>query len=315
MLNRRQVRRKVMHQLYAFHQQGSAESNHQDQIVSFDKKLVKSFDDFYSLFLVQINVLMRIKNEAEEKLEIEKNKYSPDRNDLYRWNKIINNQILQKLSGNIILLDKIGKLSFSVDQENVQLIESLAKKFFDQKLDFKGEENLFEKDKMEVLEFFNNHIAENEEMHQAYLVSNLNWVDDMPLANTMSYKFLKSFKEKDDEYKQLPKSVSDKDTIHFGRQLFIKSVNRWSSLNGLIEKHLKNWELDRLAFMDLMIMKMAITEYYEFEDIPLRVSMNEYIELAKDYSGPKSAVFINGVLDKTQKYLVESKELPLGKIQ
>lgn len=304
MLNRRQVRKKVFQQLYAFQQ--SADGNR----AMFDKKLQQSFKDFYQLFLFQIDTILKVKDACTKQKEIEESKFNPSERKIEEFNSIENNSILTFLQNNVHLTEKLKGMHYNVDLDNVEMLKQLTNKLLVLVGDIDDLTNLPQKQQNEIIfNFFDQAMANNEDMHQTYLENNLNWVDDVPLANTMTLKFLKSIKPSQDEYTSLPQEISDKDILTYGRQLFIKTVNRADNLEPMIEKELTNWDIDRIAMVDKLIMKMAITEFYDFPEIPLRVSINEYIELCKDYSSPKSKVFVNGVLDKIQRRLVSEKQI------
>ncbi len=304
MLNRRQVRKKVFQQLYAFQQ-----STDGDRAV-FDKKLQQSFKDFYQLFLFQVDTILKVKDACVKQKEIEESKFTPSTSKIEAFDFIENHLVFSFLDNNVHLTEKLKGMHYNVDLDNVEMLKQLTNKLLEIVGDIDDLTALTPKEKNEVVyNFFDQAMANNEDMHQTYLENNLNWVDDVPLANTMTLKFLKSVKPSHDEYTSLPKEISDKDILTYGRQLFIKTVNRAENLDPMIEKELTNWDIDRIALVDKLIMKMAITEFYDFPEIPLRVSINEYIELCKDYSSPKSKVFVNGVLDKIQRRLVEEKQI------
>lgn len=304
MLNRRQVRKKVFQQLYAFQQSEDGDR------AMFDKKLQQSFKDFYQLFLFQVDTILKVKDACAKQKEIEEQKFNPSKRRLEEFDFIENNTVLTFLQDNVHLTEKLKGMHYNVDLDNVEMLKQLTTKLLDLVGGIDDLTALSQKEQNQVIfDFFDQAMANNEDMHHTYLENNLNWVDDVPLANTMTLKFLKSIKPSQDEYTALPKEISDKDILVYGRQLFIKTVNRAGGLDSMIEKELTNWDIDRIALVDKLLMKMAITEFYDFPEIPLRVSINEYIELCKDYSSPKSKVFVNGVLDKIQRRLVEEKQI------
>lgn len=304
MLNRRQVRKKVFQQLYAFQQSVDG-----DRAI-FDKKLQQSFKDFYQLFLFQVDTILKVKHACAKQKDIEEQKFNPSKSKLEELDFIETNPILTFLQNNVHLTEKLKGMHYNIDLDNVEMLKQLTNKLIEIVGNIDDLTNLPQKQQNSVIfDFFDLAMAKNEDMHQTYLENNLNWVDDVPLANTMTLKFLKSIKPSQDEYTSLPKEISDKDILMYGRQLFIKTINRADGLNTMIEKELTNWDIDRIALVDKLIMNMAITEFYDFPEIPLRVSINEYIELCKDYSSPKSKVFVNGVLDKIQRRLVEEKQI------
>ncbi len=304
MLNRRQVRIKVFHALYAFFQ---GEDNDRGR---FDKALNKSFDDLFDLFLLELDILVLVRQLAQERLETEEKKYFPSEDKIKQYRFIAKNSVMTKLEENLFLQDKLNKLPYSLADD-----QSIIAGVLDQVMEADWmEENLPESPKFKqesevAVKIFNNFIAPNEELHHIFIEQNIHWADDIPLVNTSLLKYLKNIKSSDDKYAALPVKISDEEIIPFGRSLFIKTLNNSESAEKIIVENVRNWELDRIALVDLILMKMAITEFLEFKEIPVKVTMNEYIEICKDYSTPKSKVFVNGVLDKSQKLLKEQGKL------
>jgi N utilization substance protein B len=304
MLNRRQVRIKVFHALYAFFQGES------DDRARFDNSLKKSFDDLYDLFLLELSLLTLIRQTAANRSEVETKKYFPSDLKLKQYNYLKENGVLLKLEENLFLQDKLRSLPYSLEGE-----EGLLDAIMDEIIasDLLTEEHIaetsFAKESKLILEIFNTVIAGNTELHQVIIERNIHWADDIPLVNTSVQRFLKGIRKGDDEYAQLPVKISDDEIVPFGRSLFIKTLNNSDSISELVDKQVKNWELDRIAIIDLILIKMAVTEFMEFNEIPVKVTINEYIEICKDYSTPKSKVFVNGVLDKIQKLLKEEGKL------
>jgi N utilization substance protein B len=162
-------------------------------------------------------------------------------------------------------------------------------------------ENSFDDDKAFAVAYFKEAIANSPYLLTFFEEENINWIDDIDLMCAMVIKTIKSFKE--DAKEDAPNALlnfyaEDKEEIEFMKSLFRKSISDYDSNLQLIEPLAKNWELDRIAKMDLILMSMAITEMKAFPTIPLNVSLNEYIEISKFYSTPKSNLFINGILDK-----------------
>ena len=141
-------------------------------------------------------------------------------------------------------------------------------------------------------------IASNSKVHHHLEVLHINWADDVAVANYFVLKKIKSFKQESILQEKFTPLFKNKDDEDFSTKLFLKTILNQDDYNSLIVEKVKNWEADRIALIDLILMKMAITEFLFFNQIPVKVSLNEYIDISKEYSTPKSKVFINGILDK-----------------
>jgi N utilization substance protein B len=162
-----------------------------------------------------------------------------------------------------------------------------------------AEEDNFEADKTFAVAFFKENIANSPYLLTYLEEENIHWLDDIDLMCSMVIKTIKTFKEEEGaEHKLLNYYTEDKEEMEFMKSLFRKSIKDYDENLVMIDDLAKNWELDRIAKMDLLLMSMAITEMRAFPTIPLNVSLNEYIEISKYYSTPKSNGFINGILDK-----------------
>ncbi len=304
MLNRRQVRIKVFHALYAFFQ------GEENDRARFDKALNKSFDDLFDLFLLELNFIVLVRKLAQERLETEEKKYFPSEDKVKQYRFLAENSLLTKLDENLFLEDKLSKLPYSLTEEQSIISGVLDEVMATEWMEDLNLENInFAKESEVVINIFNDFVAPNEDLHHVFLEKNIHWADDIPLVNTSMLKYLKGIKASDDKYAALPLKISDEEIIPFGRSLFIKTLNNSESTEKIVTENVRNWELDRIALVDLILIKMAITEFLEFKEIPVKVTMNEYIEICKDYSTPKSKVFVNGVLDKSQKLLKEQGKL------
>jgi N utilization substance protein B len=167
----------------------------------------------------------------------------------------------------------------------------------------------FMDDKKFVDKVFNKIILLTENLYEVLEEQSIYWNDDVDFVITMISKTLKKFNEYTDTNQQLLPMFKDEDDRQFAKDLLRKAIINHDELRELIKNHSKNWDLDRIAFMDILIMQLAITEFMQFPSIPTKVSLNEYIELSKYYSTEKSRNFINGILDKTLKDLKNSGKI------
>ena len=167
----------------------------------------------------------------------------------------------------------------------------------------------FEHDKEIVVKLFKRHLVNFELMHDYLEEQGIFWNDDIDLTASMVLRSLKAIKESDTDIEFLPLWKEGDEEEEFCRQLFRKTLSTGADTKERVALVTPNWETDRIAIMDLVLLKMAIAEAIYFESIPTKVTMNEYIELAKFYSTPKSATFINGVLDTLMPKMVEEGKI------
>ena len=174
--------------------------------------------------------------------------------------------------------------------------------------------NDFEEDKQFVEDIFTEIIAPNEKLYDYLEDNKLTWVDDIPLVNTAIQKQLKQIKDTNPDAVIVPKLYKDIDDKEFVRNLFRKTILNNSELTKEFIDKTPNWDAERIAEIDAIILKMAICEFLKFPSIPVKVTINEYLEIAKEYSTPKSSIFINGILDNLVKdYQKENKLIKTGR--
>jgi N utilization substance protein B len=159
----------------------------------------------------------------------------------------------------------------------------------------------YEEDKALVITLFKEVIAPNEKIYDYFEDDKLTWVDDIPIVNTFIFKQFKKVKENQKDSYFVPKLVKDEEDLDFADELLSKTLRNSQKWEQEIEGKTPNWDKDRIADIDAILLKMAICELLNFPSIPEKVTINEFLEIAKEYSTPKSSIFINGVLDKLVK--------------
>lgn len=159
----------------------------------------------------------------------------------------------------------------------------------------------YKDDKAFVVDIFKTIIAPNEKLYEYLEDKNLTWLDDLPVINTVIVKLLRKAKDNMLTSHFVPKLFKDIDDKIFAKDLLKKTVLNLASYSAEISEKTKNWDKDRIANIDFVLLQMAICEFQKFPSIPVKVTINEYLEISKEYSTPKSSVFINGVLDKIVK--------------
>jgi len=307
MLTRRQFRIKVLQAVYAFHQ-GEAE-----RIDVAERQLLKSIERIHELYIYQLSLLVDLMEFFKTRLEESKSKHLPSKEDLNPNTRFIDNLFMSQLASNIhfIKFRKQFKVSWKDETELVRkLYQSIRESVSYQNYMSKPECG-YKDDKDIMLHLFNDIIAESAVLQSLYEEKSIYWIDDLELANFMVNKTIKGYRAAWDSLAELPyvyKSDDDKDPDsdkEFVIRLFRKTIVNNTELEHMVDQKAHNWDVERIAIIDVLLLKMALAELMEFSNIPVKVTLNEYIELAKVYSTPRSNVFVNGILDKL---IVELKE-------
>ena len=304
MINRRHIRVKVMQSVYAMLQ------SHNDDIIKEEKFVKHSVLKMFDLYVLNIQLLVAVQKLAAKKMALSKNKILASASDLNPNIKFINNKVIHNISQSISLEGyvELNKLhNWEENDEYVKIIfEELLKSSLYEKY-LADEENSFKLDKNFVVDFFKEIIAPNEKLAEYYEDNMISWVDDIPFVNTWVVKTLS--KQKANGLFVLGSLYKDKDDEDFVSKLFRKTILKQAEYERAIAEKTPNWESDRIAGIDMILIKMAITEFLNFPSIPTKVTINEYIEISKDYSTSKSSFFINGVLDKISKEFIANKKI------
>jgi len=299
MLNRRNIRSKVMQAAFAMQQSGS------DDLSGQEKLLFQSFDNIYKLYVLQLLLLVALKKKAAEEIKIGLNKNFPTEEELNPNYKFVNNKVLNLIENNEFINEfkKNHKLNkWEIDKELVNLIWKKVKNSKLYKRYMSSKTSSFQEDKNFVLDLYKNFIAPEVKLHESYEADESHWADDIAIANTLVMKTISALKE-NQSFNTLPDLFKDIMDREYARDLFRKVILNDDELAGMLKGKTPNWEYDRISEVDKLIMKMAMTEFLFFPSIPTNVSINEYVEIAKEFSTPKSNVFINGVLHNVLKDL------------
>ncbi len=304
MINRRHIRVKVMQSVYALLTSNS------DNLVKEEKFLVTSIDKMYDLYVLMLDILPRLQMVAKEQIDISKNKFFPTEENLKPNTKFIDNKVFALIEQSISFQtykEDNGIDNWHLEEKYIRTIydnliqSALYKKYME------SSSTSFKKDISFIVNLYSDFIAPNEKLADYYEDLNISWVDDIPFINTWVVKTLQSLKEnKTLVIGNIYKDVDDK---QFVSDLFRKVVLNHTSFEKEIENKTPNWETDRIADLDMILIKMGICEFLNFPSIPTKATINEYIEIAKDYSTGKSSFFINGVLDKVCKDFEKNKRL------
>jgi len=304
MINRRHIRTKVMQSVYALQQANS------DNLDKEEKFLIHSIDKMYELYVLLLSLLVEVQDKAFNHLEIAKKKHLASIEEKKPNTKFIDNQLIklikESVSVNQFIEDK--KLeNWQLDGEFVTIIWNLIRESDQYESYMSTRETSFTEDKKFIIDIFKKIIAPNEKLADYFEDQHISWVDDIPYVNTWIVRSLGETKSsKPFILGDLYKDIDDR---KFVLELFRKMILNQEKYDEVINDKTPNWDSDRIADVDLILIKMAISEFLHFPTIPTRVTINEYIEIAKDYSSHKSSFFVNGVLDKILKEYTSEKRI------
>lgn len=305
MISRRIIRIKVLQILYAFFTTPDTSIN------NTEKELFFSLQKTYDLYHYLLGLVIEIEKFAEERIEMGKKKHRPTSADLYPNTRFVNNQLIAQLKNNISLTKYLesSKLTWAGEED---LIRKLYLSLLE--LDFYKEymeaaQNSYADDRKLVEDIFKYLILDSEDIESLLEEQSIYWNDDLDFVVSMILKTFKKFKEFSDERQALLPMFKDDEDRQFAKDLYRKVVLNHTENEVLIKQHTVNWDIERIAFIDSLILELALSEFLYFPSIPTKVTMNEYIELSKYYSTEKSRNFINGILDKALKDLKKADKI------
>lgn len=298
MLNRRHIRVKVMQSVYAMHQ------NNSDNMDKEEKFLFQSIENIRDLYLIVVSALVELRKAEEDFIEKSQKKHLATAEERNPNSKFINNAVLRLLEESnplsIALADrKINNWNLNDDYILILLEAVKASDIYKKYMETRT--GNYDEDRTFVADLFEEVIAPNEKLYEYLEDNKLTWVDDIPVVNTLISKQLRTISPEGRDAFSVPRLYKDLDDKEFVRDLFRKTVLNNNELAKEFIDKTPNWDADRIAEIDTIILKMAICEFLKFPSIPVKVTINEYLEIAKEYSTPKSSIFINGILDNLVK--------------
>ena len=265
MINRVLIRLKIVQIVYAYYQNGGK------NLDTAEKELFFSLSKAYDLYNYLLLLMVEVTKQANKRLNAAKNKLVPTKEELFPNTKFVENRFIAQLEVNKQLLEFSNNQKKTWENE-ADFVKTLCDKIL--------ESDIY-----------------NIELDQVLEDQSLYWNDDKEIVDTFVLKTIKRFDEKNGAKQELLPEFKDEEDQDFARRLFRRTILNADYYRHLISENTKNWDLDRVAFMDVVIMQIALAEILSFPNIPVSVSLNEYVEIAKLYSTPKSGGFINGTLD------------------
>lgn len=298
MLNRRHLRIRVLQALYAW------QKTPEKDLAKAEKAFLKSLQEVEALYIFLLLYLVELRDNAANFIEESKIKRLPTQEDLNPNTKFIDNLFLNSLKDDTSLLSLAGayKLSYAGEEAMMKKIFLNLKKTQDYQEYLDVEDQDFESDKRFLSKIFGKFLVEEEYFQNLLEDKNIHWDDDLPFISSMVVKTIKDSQEGEI---QLMSLFKDEEDNQFCLDLFRKTIIHTDRFTELISSKTSNWEIERVAQIDLLLMQMALTEILEMPTVPVKVAMNEYIDMAKYYSTPKSKNFVNGILDSL---LIEFKK-------
>ena len=293
MINRVLIRLKIVQIVYAYYQNGGK------NLDTAEKELFFSLSKAYDLYNYLLLLMVEVTKQANKRLNAAKNKLVPTKEELFPNTKFVENRFIAQLEVNKQLLEFSNNQKKTWENE-ADFVKTLCDKILESdiyKEYMASETSSYEEDRELWRKLYKNIIFNNIELDQVLEDQSLYWNDDKEIVDTFVLKTIKRFDEKNGANQELLPEFKDEEDQDFARRLFRRTILNADYYRHLISENTKNWDLDRVAFMDVVIMQIALAEILSFPNIPVSVSLNEYVEIAKLYSTPKSGGFINGTLD------------------
>ena len=305
MINRVLIRLKIIQIVYAYYQNGSK------NLDAAEKELFFSLSKAYDLYNYLLMLMIALTNYAQKRIDAAKAKLAPTADELYPNMKFVENKFIFQLEVNNQLMDFISnqKRTWANDEDFVKgLFEKIvASDIYKEYM--ASSENTYEDDRELWRKLYKTFIFNNEELDVLLEDQSLYWNDDKEIVDTFVLKTIKRFDEKNGANQALLPEFKDDEDQEFARRLFRRTILNCDYYRHLISENTRNWDLDRVAFMDVVIMQCALAEILSFPNIPVSVSLNEYVDIAKVYSTTKSGSFVNGTLDGIVKELKKEGKL------
>ena len=307
MLNRRFLRVKALQSIYAYHQSESS------NLPQAERQLLDWVEDLYKLFVYQLSFWVEIRHFAERRIEENKQKHFPTEEDLNPNMKFVNNSILEALDDNkhLMKLEEQYKINWADSREDfirnmfVKLVETPEYQEY-----MSNGKTGFGEDRRFLVAVIETYMPENGLLYDYYSDRDLSFNSDYQLAIYLLWKFISEMSSNFDEFSMLPPIYkAETDDKEFVVKLFEKTILHADEYMELVKANISNWDYDRLALMDKILIFMALTEFCEFHSIPVKVTINEYIEISKFYSTSESRRFVNGMLDRLSNVLKEEGKL------
>lgn len=293
MINRVLIRLKIIQIVYAYYQNGSK------NLDSAEKELFFSLSKAYDLYNYLLMLMIALTNYAQKRIDAAKAKLAPTAEELYPNMKFTQNKFIAQLEVNKQLAEFIANQKRTWDNDE-DFVKGLYEKIVESdiyKEYMASSDDSYECDRELWRKLYKTFVFNNEDLDNVLEDQSLYWNDDKEIVDTFVLKTIKRFEEKNGANQKLLPEFKDEGDQEFARRLFRRAILNCDYYRHLISENTRNWDLERVAFMDVVIMQCALAEILSFPNIPVSVSLNEYVDIAKVYSTAKSGSFVNGTLD------------------
>jgi len=293
MINRALIRIKVVQMVYAYYQSDSKD------LAKAEKEFFHSIEKAADLYHYLLQLILAETDYAFQRLDAARNKYIPTEEEKNPNTRFVDNAFVAQLAKNKVLNTYLNntKMSWVNNEPFIKNVyESILTSDF--YIDYmNAPETSYEADQELWRKIFKSILQKSEELTEVLEEQNIYWNDDLDIILTFVMKTIKRFRPETGANQELLPMFKDDDDRKFASDLFCSSIRNREKYRTLIDEAVKNWEIERLAMMDLLILQVALAEIMEIEGVPVNVSLNEYIDIAKSYSTQKSGLFVNGTLD------------------
>lgn len=305
MINRVLLRIKVIQILYAYYKSEGKTA------LMVENELFHSISKTYDLYFHLLNLAVMLTDYANSRIVAKKNKLRPSAEDINPNTRFVDNTFVSQLATNLQFNEYLtkNKLSWVNDSDIIKELfeEIIASDFYEEYMsadtvDYTADKDIWRK-------IFKRIVLPNESLDDSIEDQSIFWTDDVEMVISFILKTIKRFSEEAGAKQALLPMFKDEEDVVFAKKLIHGVIKNGHTYREMIDKNTKNWELDRIAFMDILIMEVALSELMDFPTIPINVTLNEYIEIAKNYSTEKSGTFVNGVLDNIVNELKKDNQL------
>ncbi|MBO5678476.1 MAG: transcription antitermination factor NusB [Bacteroidaceae bacterium] len=305
MINRVLIRLKVIQVIYAYYQNGGK------NVEAAEKELFYSLSKAYDLYRYLLLLMVEVTRFADRRIDNRRHKLRPTTEDLNPNTRFIDNAFMAQLAANLQLEEFAGNQKRTWDDEG-DFVKNLFEKIETTEAyqEYMAKETLTYEDDRELWrKLYRVVIMQNDEIDDILEEQSLYWNDDKTIVDTFVLKTIKRFDPENGAEQELMPEFRDEEDKQFASRLLRSAINNAEAYRKLMGNNAKNWDMERFAFMDILVMQVALAEIMCFPGIPVSVSLNEYVEIAKMYSTPKSGGFINGMLDSIVNQLKKENKL------
>ncbi|MBU3855933.1 MULTISPECIES: transcription antitermination factor NusB [Bacteroides] len=305
MINRVLIRLKIVQIIYAYYQNGGK------NLDTAEKELFFSLSKAYDLYNYLLLLMVEVTRYAAKRIDAAKHKLAPTKEDLSPNMKFVENRFIAQLESNVQLNEFMASQKRTWENES-EFVKGLCEQIMQSdiyKEYMASETSSYDEDRELWRKLYKKMVFNNQALDDVLEDQSLYWNDDKEIVDTFVLKTIKRFDPKNGEKQELLPEFKDEEDQDFARRLFRRSILNADYYRHLISENSRNWDLNRVAVMDMVIMQIALAEILSFPNIPISVSLNEYVEIAKLYSTPKSGAFINGTLDGIVKQLKKDNKL------